>query len=198
MKSARLRPAQVLLGLLVASTLPVLTELGFRGWNAWSYQEWMQSSNHLAAGSEWHSLAPLPAAAMLMLDFLALLMALGGVPLVVVLSLTATWRQRRRAWPAWVILYTSILAYYAVLVFPIESANAPSALDPSAAFYFTKFGLALALIGICGGSVRWLGRFALEAQVAGTPPPGWYFDPAGSPELRWWDGNAWTQHSAQV
>lgn len=25
-------------------------------------------------------------------------------------------------------------------------------------------------------------------------PPGWYRDPSGQPGLRWWDGNAWTQH----
>lgn len=25
-----------------------------------------------------------------------------------------------------------------------------------------------------------------------TPIPGWYSDPAGTPQLRWWDGNQWT------
>ena len=25
-----------------------------------------------------------------------------------------------------------------------------------------------------------------------TPTPGWYADPAGTPQLRWWDGNQWT------
>lgn len=26
-----------------------------------------------------------------------------------------------------------------------------------------------------------------------TPIPGWYADPAGTPQLRWWDGTQWTQ-----
>ncbi|KQV07052.1 DUF2510 domain-containing protein [Leifsonia sp. Root112D2] len=30
--------------------------------------------------------------------------------------------------------------------------------------------------------------------TAQTPPPGWYDDPAGSSQLRWWDGTQWTQH----
>jgi hypothetical protein len=38
--------------------------------------------------------------------------------------------------------------------------------------------------------------------VAGTPPPGtpagWLPEPSGSPDtLRYWDGNAWTQHVAK-
>lgn len=28
-----------------------------------------------------------------------------------------------------------------------------------------------------------------------TPPAGWYADPGGSAELRWWDGEAWTPHT---
>lgn len=30
--------------------------------------------------------------------------------------------------------------------------------------------------------------------TAHTPPPGWYDDPAGSAQLRWWDGAQWTEH----
>jgi Protein of unknown function (DUF2510) len=29
------------------------------------------------------------------------------------------------------------------------------------------------------------------------PPSGWYPDPAG-PGLRWWDGSAWTAHTAPI
>ena len=28
----------------------------------------------------------------------------------------------------------------------------------------------------------------------GGTPAGWYADPAGSPQLRWWDGTQWTSH----
>ena len=28
-----------------------------------------------------------------------------------------------------------------------------------------------------------------------TPPAGWYADPGGSDDLRWWDGTAWTPHT---
>jgi Protein of unknown function (DUF2510) len=27
-----------------------------------------------------------------------------------------------------------------------------------------------------------------------TTPPGWYPDPGGPAQLRWWDGNRWTEH----
>jgi len=28
-----------------------------------------------------------------------------------------------------------------------------------------------------------------------APPPGWYADPSGQHAFRWWDGNAWTDHT---
>jgi hypothetical protein len=41
-------------------------------------------------------------------------------------------------------------------------------------------------------------------QVATSPPttpavpPGWYTDPAGRYELRYWDGSAWTEHVSRA
>lgn len=32
------------------------------------------------------------------------------------------------------------------------------------------------------------------APAAGGPPSGWYADPAGRFELRYWDGSVWTEH----
>ncbi len=29
-----------------------------------------------------------------------------------------------------------------------------------------------------------------------SPPEGWYADPAGEARLRWWNGSAWTDHTA--
>ncbi len=31
-----------------------------------------------------------------------------------------------------------------------------------------------------------------------APQPGWYADPSGLPAHRWWDGQAWTQHTQQM
>ena len=37
---------------------------------------------------------------------------------------------------------------------------------------------------------------ASAAPVGDLPPAAWYPDPAGSPGLRYWDGTAWTSHTA--
>lgn len=34
----------------------------------------------------------------------------------------------------------------------------------------------------------------IEPAAASAPVPGWYSDPAGSDQLRYWDGTAWTDH----
>jgi Protein of unknown function (DUF2510) len=41
---------------------------------------------------------------------------------------------------------------------------------------------------------------ATQATTPSTPnvPPGWYADPAGRYELRYWDGSAWTEHVSRA
>ena len=36
------------------------------------------------------------------------------------------------------------------------------------------------------------------AAAASTVPAGWYADPSGRYELRYWDGNAWTEHVSRA
>lgn len=37
----------------------------------------------------------------------------------------------------------------------------------------------------------------MEAAVSDTPPAGWYPDPQDNTRQRYWDGNAWTEHTAE-
>jgi hypothetical protein len=47
-----------------------------------------------------------------------------------------------------------------------------------------------------GAESTWSGSSQQAATPAATPavPAGWYADPAGRFELRYWDGSAWTEH----
>ena len=38
----------------------------------------------------------------------------------------------------------------------------------------------------------------LPAAGPAAPPPGWYADPRGRHQHRWWDGAAWTAHAANA
>jgi len=54
-----------------------------------------------------------------------------------------------------------------------------------------------------GGASGWGGGAASTASApaaTSTPsvPPGWYADPAGRYELRYWDGSAWTEHVSRA
>lgn len=56
-----------------------------------------------------------------------------------------------------------------------------------------------------GSSSGWGGGSAstpasAPTQVAATPavPAGWYADPAGRYELRYWDGSSWTEHVSRA
>ena len=36
------------------------------------------------------------------------------------------------------------------------------------------------------------------AEEEGHVPAGWYPDPLGLPQLRWWDNHAWTEHTSDA
>jgi hypothetical protein len=38
----------------------------------------------------------------------------------------------------------------------------------------------------------------MRVGVGTDPAPGWYPDPHGRPELRWWDGREWTDNLSQA
>ena len=39
---------------------------------------------------------------------------------------------------------------------------------------------------------------AAAPAAAPAVPPGWYADPAGRFELRYWDGSTWTEHVSRA
>jgi Protein of unknown function (DUF2510) len=64
---------------------------------------------------------------------------------------------------------------------------------------FVAFGLVGCAAAIAGGLVGVLASGGVaptqHARPAAAPAgPGWYPDPSGAARVRWWDGNAWTDH----
>jgi hypothetical protein len=73
--------------------------------------------------------------------------------------------------------------------------SAPPAAPPAAGAGVGGFG------GAPGGGATQLGATAPAAAAGGPPPPadtapGWQPDPHGQARLRYWDGNAWTEHTS--
>jgi hypothetical protein len=82
-----------------------------------------------------------------------------------------------------------------------ERAAYPGPLTSAFADAVSGSGLGNAADAVSGSG---LGNAATAAAFAQTPSPpagtpaGWLPDPGGAPDtLRYWDGNAWTQHFAQ-
>ncbi|MEA2352254.1 MAG: hypothetical protein QOJ14_668 [Thermoleophilaceae bacterium] len=48
-----------------------------------------------------------------------------------------------------------------------------------------------------GGGGGWQPPAPAAPSPAPTQPAGWYADPSGQARLRYWDGSAWTEHTAQ-
>lgn len=44
------------------------------------------------------------------------------------------------------------------------------------------------------GSVDWEADRQQVVRTGSGPPPGWYKDPDGGKNDRWWDGSRWTEH----
>jgi hypothetical protein len=56
------------------------------------------------------------------------------------------------------------------------------------------YAAAVILVVICA---VWVGVDARERGLGrSNPPPGWYRDPDGRDVQRWWDGQAWTEHTS--
>ena len=57
----------------------------------------------------------------------------------------------------------------------------------------TLVPVVIIIVVIGGASRRRQSGTAAWTGVAPTTPPGWHPDPVSRQELRWWDGNRWTE-----
>jgi Protein of unknown function (DUF2510) len=64
----------------------------------------------------------------------------------------------------------------------------------------STYGTAASDDGRSWGSSTSAATQATTPTTPSTPnvPPGWYADPAGRYELRYWDGSAWTEHVSRA
>ena len=91
------------------------------------------------------------------------------------------------------------------------SASAPSSIDanahaanagpgngaaqfPDRSLVQQSYGTVQQNYGTQGYSAQSYGAQAAQPASADLPPMGWYPDPAGSPQERYWDGSAWTHN----
>ena len=91
---------------------------------------------------------------------------------------------------------------------PTESAATPSAADDAAAAIAEPAGWAVApdndvaelaaQVGADDIAADQAVEAAVEAAAESSVPAGWYADPSGRYELRYWDGGAWTEHVSRA
>ena len=60
-------------------------------------------------------------------------------------------------------------------------------------FALTLAPVVIIIMLIGGATRRRQSGTAAWTAPAPTTPPGWHSDPASRHELRWWDGNRWTE-----
>jgi Protein of unknown function (DUF2510) len=112
----------------------------------------------------------------------------------------------------WPLALISSVVYLAVLRrrFPPASA-VPPGVPPIGRYGAGQYGTGRYGAGgygsgqYPGGSQQYPGSYGGQDRFPGfpeqgyppqppLPPAGWYADPAGSPQQRWWDGKGWTDH----
>jgi hypothetical protein len=108
-----------------------------------------------------------------------------GVVIVELALLVWMWRadDRSATWPKWLLLV--ILSFSVLGTVPAVIAT-PYAVVPSVLFIAAFVELVRA----------WRRDRALNPPDVNSPPAGWYVDPSGQYEFRYWDGEAWTDHVA--
>jgi len=81
---------------------------------------------------------------------------------------------------------------------PAAAATTPAASTPAAST--SSWGSGASTTDTSSGARSSNAASTPAQQPASTPsvPAGWYHDPAGRFELRYWDGSAWTEHVSRA